>query len=167
LTMHSCSLSCRPPSFHTDPPGMSTLTATSTALRATVSTVVPHGMTHMHSKELQLFVNRTPWNLSHEGPRVRNGLTRHWGWEALGCRADLREQVCPRRVKSSHSSRPPVYYSSDDCSPLTPLQLPPSTSAREPCPSRRKSACTPKPIKVSTGNRVYADVIRQRLKLLM
>jgi len=77
-----------------------------------------------------------------------HGLTRHWGWEALGCRADLREQVCPRRVKSSHSSRPPVYYSSDDCSPLTPLQLPPSTSAREPCPSRRKPACTPKPIKV-------------------
>ena len=99
-----------------------------------------------------------------------HGLNRLCGWEGLEWQTGLREHVCPQRVKSSDSSPSPgASDSSDTCSPHTPLQPQPSTSApltsaRELCPSRRKPSCTPKPIKVSSGNRFYAEVIRQRLK---
>ena len=99
-----------------------------------------------------------------------HGLNRLCGWEGLEWQADPREHVCPQRAKSSDSSRSlGASDSSDTCSPHTPLQpqpstSAPSTSARELCPSRRKPSCTPKPIKVSSGNRFYAEVVRQRLK---
>ena len=97
-------------------------------------------------------------------------LNRLCGWEGLQWQADRREHVCPQRLKSRDSSRSlGASDSSDTCSPRTPLQpqtstSEPSTSARELCPSRRKPSCTPTPIKVSSGNRFYAEVIRQRLK---
>ena len=97
-----------------------------------------------------------------------HGLNCLCGWEGLQWQADRREHVCPQRLKSSDSSRSiGASDSSDTCSPHTPLQPQPqpkpSTSARELCPSRRKPSCTPKPIKVSSGNRFYAEVVRQRL----
>jgi PAS domain S-box-containing protein len=84
-----------------------------------------------------------------------------WGWEALQLRMDLRKQVCPPRTKRSHSSPSLVApESSDAYSPA---------SARKPSPpdyspSRLKPTCKAKSIKVSSGNRFYAEVIRQRLK---
>jgi hypothetical protein len=97
-------------------------------------------------------------------------LNRLCGWEGLAWQADPREHVCPQRAKASASSRSlGAPDSSDTCSPHTPLQpqrstSAPSASTRELCPSRRKPSCTPKPIKVSSGNRFYAEVVRQRLK---
>ena len=84
-----------------------------------------------------------------------------WGREALQLRIDLRKQVCPPRTKRSHSSPSLVApESSDAYSPASSRKpSPPDYS-----PSRLKPPCKAKPIKVSSGNRFYAEVIRQRLK---
>jgi hypothetical protein len=85
-----------------------------------------------------------------------------WGREALQLRMDLRKQVCPPRTKRSHSS-PSLVAADSSTDAYSPA------SARKPSPpdyspSRLKPPCKAKPIKVSSGNRFYAEVIRQRLK---
>ena len=84
-----------------------------------------------------------------------------WGREALQLRMDLRKQVCPPRTKRSHSS--PSLVAADSSDAYSPA------SARKPSPpdyspSGLKPSCKAKPIKVSSGNRFYAEVVRQRLK---
>ena len=60
----------------------------------------------------------------------------------------------------SHSSLSRV---ADSSRPYSLLPRSSSTSARKPSPSRtRKLWCTAKPIKVSSGNRFYSEVIRQQ-----
>jgi hypothetical protein len=76
---------------------------------------------------------------------------------------DLRKQVCPPRTKRSHSS-PSLVAADSSTDAYSPA------SARKPSPpdyspSRLKPPCKAKPIKVSSGNRFYAEVIRQRLKV--
>jgi hypothetical protein len=75
---------------------------------------------------------------------------------------DLRKQVCPPRTKRSHSS-PSLVAADSSTDAYSPA------SARKPSPpdyspSRLKPLSNSKPIKVSSGNRFYAEVIRQRLK---
>ena len=74
------------------------------------------------------------------------------------------DQADPKREKRIHPSRSLVAAASSDTNSPMPRSL---TSAHKPVPPAspsRRNSCTVKAIRVSSGNRFYAEVIRQRLK---
>ena len=74
--------------------------------------------------------------------------------------ADNADSEGQSSAQRSHSSLSRV---ADSSRPYSLLPRSSSTSARKPSPSRtRKLWCTAKPIKVSSGNRFYSEVIRQQ-----